>query len=297
MESRTRRRAIARGLYYVGTALTILGLIFVTEKLLSYDFGGLGYVFSPSGILLLIVLSLVIAITSFALAFAWWNLICLNAEGVTRDWALVTYALSQPAKYVPGNVLNLVTRQAMGMAAAIPAWTLAKASGWELCLIVVSGMVVSLLAAPLVLPWLSQLATVTIVSAFMAVLLLLAYKTFDSRVVHALMWQVLFFVVSGSVYALLILWIVPSSIDPNLNWLALAGACVAAWIVGMVTPGAPAGLGVREIILISLLENYIQHADLLLGVVLGRGVTVVGDVLFVGLALIWRSRRMRPDVA
>jgi hypothetical protein len=35
--------------------------------------------------------------------------------------------------------------------------------------------------------------------------------------------------------------------------LLLSGAFALSWIVGYITPGAPAGLGVREVVLVSLL--------------------------------------------
>jgi uncharacterized membrane protein YbhN (UPF0104 family) len=60
----------------------------------------------------------------------------------------------------------------------------------------------------------------------------------------------------------------------------LCGAYVVAWLAGLVTPGAPAGIGVREIVLLLLLGSSVAEADLLLVVVLGRIVTMVGDILY-----------------
>jgi len=48
-------------------------------------------------------------------------------------------------------------------------------------------------------------------------------------------------------------------------------------------PGAPAGVGVRELVLLFLLKNVVAEAELLLAVVLGRLVTVMGDLLFLGV--------------
>ena len=64
------------------------------------------------------------------------------------------------------------------------------------------------------------------------------------------------------------------------HWLPLGGAYVLAWLVGLVTPGAPAGVGIRELVLLFVLKGVIPETDLLLAVVMGRVVTIFGDVLY-----------------
>ena len=65
----------------------------------------------------------------------------------------------------------------------------------------------------------------------------------------------------------------------------MIGAYVLAWLAGLVTPGAPAGVGVRELVLLALLKGSVGQTELLLAVLLGRLVTVGGDVAFLGMAL------------
>jgi uncharacterized membrane protein YbhN (UPF0104 family) len=62
--------------------------------------------------------------------------------------------------------------------------------------------------------------------------------------------------------------------------LPVAGAYVLAWLAGLVTPGAPAGIGVREAVLLFLLGGVGTPPVILLAVILGRAVTVVGDLVF-----------------
>ena len=64
----------------------------------------------------------------------------------------------------------------------------------------------------------------------------------------------------------------------------LCGAYVIAWLAGLVTPGAPAGIGVREAVLLFLLGNVLPHADLLLAVLIGRMVTVFGDTIYFAIS-------------
>ena len=64
----------------------------------------------------------------------------------------------------------------------------------------------------------------------------------------------------------------------------IGGAFVLAWLIGLVTPGAPAGGGIREAVLLFLLGHRYAPGDLLLAIVLGRSVNIVGDVGYFLLA-------------
>jgi uncharacterized membrane protein YbhN (UPF0104 family) len=73
-------------------------------------------------------------------------------------------------------------------------------------------------------------------------------------------------------------------------WTIASGAYVVAWLAGLVTPGAPAGVGVREMVLIFLLGHAIPETELLPAVVVSRLVTVAGDVLFFAAAALLKPR-------
>jgi hypothetical protein len=99
-------------------------------------------------------------------------------------------------------------------------------------------------------------------------------------VARAFGWHAAFLTVSGLLFVGLIELLAGKSGSEGLLVLTVIGAYVLAWLAGLVTPGAPAGLGVRELVLLFLLNGMIGAADLLLATVLGRVVTVCGDVLF-----------------
>lgn len=99
------------------------------------------------------------------------------------------------------------------------------------------------------------------------------------KMASAFAWQVAFLIISGLVFLGVLVMITPQTMDPILL-LGLCGAYVIAWFAGFVTPGAPAGVGVRELALLFLLKGYVAEADLLLAVVIGRMVTVVGDLSY-----------------
>jgi len=52
-----------------------------------------------------------------------------------------------------------------------------------------------------------------------------------------------------------------------------------SWLAGFLTPGAPAGIGVREAVMIALMEGIIGTSNSLIISVLFRLVTITGDVM------------------
>ncbi len=78
-----------------------------------------------------------------------------------------------------------------------------------------------------------------------------------------------------------------------LNWAmvrSLVGGFSFAWLLGLVMPGAPGGLGVFEATAIALLNGYLAPG-LLLGIVaLYRFVSTLAEIVGAGLAWVMEQR-------
>ncbi len=272
--------AIKRGLHRVGAMLAIAGIIYVALRLRDYggqiDFNRFGF-----GTWVLVGgFALIYGCADLMLAQAWRSLLEKFGARVTAHWAIKTYGISQLAKYVPGNILHIAGRQALGMAAGVPGWPLAKSSIWELALLTLAGAVIGMLALPLAAAGLSvPLAAIAFGLAVIGIVALLG-RHFGRTAAQAFAWYVFFFAVSAALFVGLIK-LVSTQPAPDVSlWLSVGGAYVLAWLAGFVTPGAPAGVGVRELVLMFLLQGLVNEADLLLVIVLGRAITVSGDLAF-----------------
>ncbi|WP_156909606.1 hypothetical protein [Ottowia thiooxydans] len=182
-------------------------------------------------------------------------------------------------KYIPGNVFHLAGRQALGLAAGIPARPLAQSMAWELGLIAMVGASFAILAAPLLFTVVDLRAGVLVFLAGVCTLWWLARYALAASMATALLWQFAFLAVSGATFAGMLSLLI--GFESLLSLLpAIVGAYVVAWLAGLLTPGAPAGIGVREAVLLYLLSHAVAPADLVTAVVLGRGATVLGDLGF-----------------
>ena len=215
--------------------------------------------------------------------------------------ALGIHLFSQPAKYLPGNVGQLVGRVALGRRHGIDLSPLLRTLALEaagviaaaaLCLL--AALATGSLAPPPGLPPAWVLGTLTAAGLGVAVLVL-ARKSPRSApdLAGALLLYLLIFAIYG-LSALLLLRTLLGH-PAGLGLLACAGAFAAGWIGGFFTPGAPAGLGVREAILVALLSPRLGPEVALGLAVAFRVVTTLGDGVGFALgAAALRSAATRP---
>jgi len=267
-----------RALHWGGSALAIAGVVFVTLRLRDYgteinsarlDFAAWSAVAG---------LALIYGLSNLMLALAWWNLLGQLGVSTSRSWAMRVYGITQIAKYVPGNIFHLAGRQVIGMGAGLPGWTLAKVTVWELGLISVTGGMFGLLVLPLLLPALPVTASAGLFAAAICITAALLWRITGMSATLAFGCYAGFLTISGLLFVGLFELLGESPGAGMGFWLPVGGAYLLAWLVGLVTPGAPAGMGVRELVLLFLLQGAVPENDLLLAVLLMRLVSVLGDL-------------------
>lgn len=286
---------LKKALHWVGTALALTGIVFVVLRLRDYgsqiDLGRLDVTdWSIVG-----VSALIYGLSNLMLALAWWNLLGYFGTNTTKPWAIKIYGISQLARYVPGNIFHIAGRQAMGMEAGLPGWSLAKSSAWEIGLISFTGAMFGWLTLPLIAPAIPVTVALGLFAVTVAGIAALLWYYLSPLVARALGWYVGFLASSGVLFVGLV-GVVSMYTEPSsLRWIPLCGAYVIAWLVGLVTPGAPAGVGVRELVLLFLLEGIVTETNLVLTVILGRVIMVGGDMGYFLMALLMGKKDSRYD--
>jgi len=285
---------LRRYLNVLGGALGLAGVIFVGIRLYT---DGEQLNLSELDFSVWVCLSFLALLYGFAnvlLARAWWHQ--LKIFGLDAGWSstLKIYGLSQLAKYVPGNIFHLAGRQALAMAAGLQARPLIKSAAWELGSIAVAGAAFGVLVLPLIWTSLNQFVAVSVFALLLVVIFVTLTTAISKSAAVALLWQVLFLSISGLVFVGTLLLVDHDSVYPLIP--CLCGSFVVAWLLGLLTPGAPAGVGVREAVLLYLLEGLIAPQALLLSIVFGRLVTVLGDLVFFTACAVTPLGRETPDI-
>lgn len=276
----------------IGVFLTLCGFIFIGFKLYKYEVVSVFFKYNPLGWLFITVLAVIYGLSCIILALAWRHILAGLGVKVSLRWAIKTYAYSQIARYIPGNIFQFIGRQALGMADGIPGWSLAKSSFLELGLISIAGGLFVTLILPLFSNELSVYISIGLFIISLAFIFLCIYLFLNKNLIYAFFLYVTFLLLSGMLF--FSLFIVNES---DFSFMAvgwggiICGAYVVAWLVGLAIPGSPAGIGIRESVLFFLLNDFISDASLLSIIFLGRLITIFGDVIFYLIILTWPFKK------
>lgn len=273
---------------WLGFALSLVAVAFVVRQFVQYweeiELSGLG-LFEWSA---LIAMAVGYALFSVLLALAWWKMLLHLETHSSPHWAVYAYGFSQLGKYLPGNVFHFAGRHVMGMAAGHSAAKLMYSTLLELGLLIASGLLIALLLLPLL--GLHHFAACLIYGLVMLLVFVLLKHRASIHLSHALLLHSLFLLATGIVFVLVVALVSSEFVfEPKMVLLVLS-AYVVAWLCGLVIPGAPAGMGIRELVLLFLLGPWLGSSDLLLAILLSRVVSLLGDLLFFVGALLFKPR-------
>jgi glycosyltransferase 2 family protein len=310
---------------WVGMALAIAGSIaFVAYVLSSLQIEDLRAHLSARTVLAVVLATLLYSLTVPISAFAWQRL--LASLGHRQPFVRLNAILltTQAGKYLPGNVGQHLGRIGLALAQGIPAPVLVASMAYEVLLLMLAGVLVGLACGALSEPGLALLlqgrgaglvtAIALAVAGLAAIPLLgrclpwLVAKIARSRdltvePLRTLGWKTpslsiaiyaLAYLVIGAATSLLAIGLFPGA---SLDFALLTAAFAIAWVVGFVTPGAPAGIGVREALLLLMLGGSMGAVETSLLILALRIVTTLGDMLCfaAGLAQMAWLRRRNPS--
>jgi len=278
---------------------------------------------TPRALSGIVLASLCWCATAPMMALAWRGM--LNGLGVLRTTRelIAILGITQFAKYVPGNVAQYMGRVGMCLARGIPARAIAATTVLETLLLIAAAGVVGVgtgiwsgIGLQMVRHHVSRLFLVAILVGLVASGLVVfrglaprLAKRFSPGHAHLLEGDLFppqrkmvhaFILYCGLYLAVGIgLVVLAHLLLPNYrhdDWLLIA-AFSLAWVVGFVTPGAPAGLGIREGLLLLMLAPMYSAAPAGVLVIALRIATTLGDALLFGAGWLLLPRVVKPTRA
>lgn len=299
-------------------ALSIIALWFVIQRAvtnkvwstLNQDIG--------STILIVLLFGFLLFLNDTFLVLSWQNLLLLFGEKkkpfLQTYWI---YATTQIAKYIPGNFFQLPSRHGISLVEGYSNVPLLSSAAVELLglfsaagVVSIYGLSTGLFQAYDVVKFLPILFGISLI-CFLLLPLIARIKWFRRYLPEKwnqniglgklieknaviLLYYILFFVVFGLVISLLTKRLFPESSGvPIPVLLSIIGF---SYLVGLITPGAPAGLGVREAIMTALFTPFLGQNNALLITLLSRVINMAGDIFFYLAGLATRSLLLRRFV-
>lgn len=260
-----------------GNVLAIAGIVFLILRFRTYA-GQLSEIaLSPSLFVLLVILAGASGLSVMLLVVAWKKILGVNGQSVDVKTTLVIYGLSQLAKYIPGNVFQFAGRQIVAMRYNLRAQAVAKSIVMELLLLVFCGCAFTTLMLPHIFSFITPAMSWFLFACMVAVLILTLF--YNATIFTSLILQGTYLIVTGVLFYTVLYYLDPASVKGFPTFITITSAFIVAWLVGLVTPGAPAGIGVREAVLVMLLIH-LPQSEVIIAALLSRIITLAGDVLF-----------------
>lgn len=251
--------------------------------------------FTSTGWILVFALSLTYGLANLLLAIAWRYVLTDLDIRTSPSWAVNVYAITQLAKYLPGNVFHFAGRQAVGMGHGIPARKLLKSTVRELVLLTAAGLIFTPLVLKAFFPESSILVLCFSLLFLLATGVSIVLATWGTSTARAFILYVAFLGISAALFVAIIRTLSGGEEEGIAVAILVGGSYVAAWLVGLLTPGAPAGIGVRELVLLFLLSSLFAEPIVSLSIATSRFVTITGDVLFYVGGLLINLGQSKPS--
>jgi len=230
--------------------------------------------------------------------------------------AASTFFVGQLGKYVPGSVWTVVVQTEMGHRLRVPRRRMAAAGLVMLGLSVLGGAVVALPALPRLLtqshtalsPWWGVVGVVLVlVVVYPPVLNALITKALrvvrreplEHRLSGGAITRCMLAIVAAWLGTGASVFVIARALAPEADASSLLLVCISGFalasVIGMVAVFLPAGVGVREAILLLLLTALMPAAAATAVVVLIRFLNVLADVLWAGVGWLWaRAHHLLP---
>lgn len=302
--------AIAAGIYFLRHAAAAFGDVRTAELSPTRLFGAFA-----------VMLPAYLVAVPLA-AMSWRRLLRAMDVAFSRAWSYAIVAFTQFGKYLPGNVAHHVGRVVVARPVGGDLTRLSLSLVYENLL---TALAAAHLTAILMVmrpvpaleqwlptawrPWLLTAATLGAAAGFLLLRHLVAWvlrlRRSPADSTGALVTpgpRVLLTCYGIAVASFLVVGLGFTAMAPLVSpgagfpYLELSGAFAAAWVIGLLVPGAPAGLGIREGVLLALLGDVMPSADAVVMIALLRAATTIGDLVhFVaGGALLRRLRGRLP---
>ena len=304
----------------LGNALMVLSIVFLALRVrnMSISWGGLLEAPHLIVILLCIVLYSLLILISF---YPWMKLVGLMTGQQemfrsSRKEFMRVFTKSNIMKYIPGNVFQYVGRNEIASVLSLPHIQVAAATVIEMVLMASGAGILSvLLLGSYTFHYFynrlgSYLYLVAVACILAAALLWFLFrgklkslitdklsgvrkKSFISGLAFCFFFYIIAFLYGGVLFIAVLK--VCGAVALDLHSLKLLlGTYSLSWMAGYITPGAPGGMGIREVIMTAVLggNQFIADDVIIQASILFRLVTVLGDLIaFLIAQLIFGIRR------
>lgn len=259
----------------------------------------------PRGWLILAIALMITLLAHIWSGWVWTELLKAFKQPVTRGWGLQVYLITNLAKYLPGNVGHFYGRISAVYKAGGSIEVASLSVLLEPLLMAAAAFLITLLASSIGLietnfsPWLWHINIFLLIAVLLGFhpkilnpslqfLSRLKNKEKDSTITIEqypsifLLGEIVFLLLRGSGFLLTWMALIPLNFSQIPTLFSVFSF---AWLMGLIVPGAPGGIGVFEAVAIALLSRQDFPTGIILSIIaLFRIVSILAEAIAAGLA-------------
>lgn len=306
---------------YIGNIITLLAVILIIRRLISYEVD-YAMLLRPrmlivlGGCLAAYVLNVILG------AIPWLKMVeIVSNKKMPYLTTTFVHVRSNLLKYIPGNVFQYIGKNELAVKCDVGHVQVALSTILDVLLMlavatVLGGICIrdylfTIITTYVSLKYIAILGSVGIIFLLVAGLYLKKKKESlikqvlevfrNKRNVKNLLECVLYYVIQniwvGGIYVAMLLMVSGNSIE-TIPFVLIIGANIFSGVIGLITPGAPGGLGIREVVMALITQGVFIESAIMLTSVIYRVITVIGDGLaFLVVALIVRAGNTSAQVS
>ena len=279
----------------------LLSFAFIVNRIIAYGVNFNRIVSFPT--LIISVVSVVIyAILVIALATIFYFLLKIfSSADISPKDSIFIYCKSNLYKYLPGNIFHYIGRNQIALDNEISHGGPISATIAEMLILTIAALITAIIfAGQRAIKWCLDNYTAHQVIIFVSLIVLalvtgvILYSVISKRklavgkikpanrirftaAINFVLMYIIFFILNGLMFIALLRSIGGELINALI--FPVIGMYTLSWMIGFITPGAPAGLGIREAIMSALLSGVVEAEVVISAVVVWRVITILGDVV------------------
>lgn len=291
---------IKKYIKYIGNIVSLISIIFViyTVIKLNPDFSQIKSI--PAFIAISILGIFFTVITVYGMAFAWKLILqYLLGQSVKYLATAKIYAKANIGKYMPGNVMHYVERNLFAAKLGLNQLEVTTSSVTEimgqafvailLSIIIVYKDFINTVKKTVSVQLILILLGIAIIGIIVIIIANHHSSKFQTMVHRMLNIQFLFvFFKVLVIYGIALIFqgfflmlTCQTVLQCNLTStqaLLIVAYYMLAWVIGFVVPGAPGGIGIREMIIVMLMNGIVGEETILMAALIHRFISILGDI-------------------
>lgn len=285
----------------IGNILVIISFAFIVHKINTYQIN-FKEIFSFLTLSVLTISFIVYSLLVLYYASLFSKILnFIDENQCSKTDAMFTYCKSNLYKYLPGNIFHYIGRNQIAIIQTVSHGTVIAASIAEILLMFLAALVIiAAFSGKEAIKWIQSnmlsaktifIIAVVFLCCMLPCLFSCRNKIIKERVekYKKIINSIGFYKVLRLVVAYIAIFVLNSVMffvllysmcgELRINLIApVIGMYTLSWLIGFITPGAPAGLGIREVIMSTLLNGVVSGELVIAAVLLYRIITIIGDV-------------------